>query len=255
MLLSLKCNNILAFIIIYFMKKISLNFFRKYLANIIICVAILCLGLITYHGGVVGVFSSNNSEIIYSGNAKNNTISIMINVYMGNEYVEQMIDILNQNEVKATFFVGGVWVEKNQECFMKIYNSGNEIGSHGYWHKDHSKLSDEQQINEIKLTESVVEGLTGFKMSLFAPPSGSFNKHTAYIAENLGYKTIMWSKDTIDWRDQDEQVIFDRATKNCQSGDLVLMHPTKASAECLDRIIKEYKEKGLNIDTVSKNIL
>ena len=92
-------------------------------------------------------------------------------------------------------------------------------------------------------------------MTLFAPPSGAFNKHTSYIAKNLGYKTIMWSKDTIDWRDQDENLIFSRATKNCESGDLILMHPTKATAQALDKVIKFYKEKGLNVDTVSKNIL
>lgn len=236
------------------MRKISYNFFRKYIANIIIVLAIFCVGLLTYQGGVIGAFSSNNSQIIYSGNTKNNTISIMINVYMGNEYVEQILDTLKENNVKATFFVGGIWIEKNQECFIKIYNSGNEIASHGYWHKDHSKLSDEDQINEILLTDKLVTSITGLKMSLFAPPSGAFNKHTAYIAENLGYKTIMWSKDTIDWRDQDENLIFNRATKNCSAGDLVLMHPTKTTSSCLDKIIKFYKKQGLNVDTVTKNI-
>lgn len=237
------------------MKKLSYNFFRKYFANIIIILAIICVGLLTYQGGYVGAFSSNNSQIIYSGNTKNNTISLMFNVYMGNEYVEKILHVLEENNVKATFFVGGIWVEKNQDCFMKIYNSGNEIASHGYWHKDHSKLSDEAQINEIQLTDKLITDLTGLKMTLFAPPSGAFNKQTAYIAQNLGYKTIMWSKDTIDWRDQDTELIFSRATEKCGSGDLILMHPTGATANVLDRIIKFYKNKGLNVDTVSKNIL
>ena len=90
------------------MKKISYNFFRKYIANIIIVLAIFCVGLLTYQGGVIGAFSSNTSQIIYSGNPKNNTISIMINVYMGNDYIEQIIDVLRQNNSKATFFVGGI---------------------------------------------------------------------------------------------------------------------------------------------------
>ncbi len=237
------------------MKKISSNFFRKYIANFVIILSLFCVGFLTYQGGAIGAFSSNNATIYYTGNSKNNTISLMFNVYMGNEHVEKILEILNQNNVKATFFVGGIWVEKNQDCLMKIYNSGNEIASHGYWHKDHAKISDEQQINEIQLTDKLITDLTGLKMTLFAPPSGSFNKHTAYIAQNLGYKTIMWSKDTIDWRDQDENLIYSRATNNCQSGDLILMHPTKATANSLDNIIKKYQEKGLNIDTVSKNIL
>lgn len=237
------------------MKKFSSEFFRKYIANAIIALSIFCLGILAFQGGAVGTFSTNNAQIIYAGNSKNNTISLMFNVYMGNEYVEQILDVLAENNVKATFFVGGIWVEKNQDCFMKIYNSGNEIASHGYWHKDHSKLSDESQINEIMLTDKLVSTLTGLKMTLFAPPSGAFNKHTAYIAQNLGYKTIMWSKDTIDWRDQNENLIISRATDNCCSGDLILMHPTKATASSLSRIIKIYKETGLIVDTVSKNLL
>ncbi len=237
------------------MKKISCCFFRKYVANAIIVLSIFCLGFLTFQGGVVGTFSTNNAQIYYAGNSKNNTISLMFNVYMGNEYVEQILEVLKQNNVKATFFVGGIWIEKNQDCFMKIYHSGNEIASHGYWHKDHGKLNDESQINEIMLTDKLVSTLTGLKMTLFAPPSGSFNKQTAYIAQNLGYKTIMWSKDTIDWRDQDENLIISRATNNCCSGDLILMHPTKATAQALNSIIKIYKEKGLNVDTVSKNLM
>lgn len=237
------------------MTKISFTFFRKYIANFVIICAIFCLGILTYQGGIVGAFSSNTAQIIYSGKTKNNTISLMFNVYMGNEYVEKILQVLQEKNVKATFFVGGIWVQKNQNCFMKVYDSGNEIASHGYWHKDHSKLSDQAQINEIMLTDKLISDLTGIKMTLFAPPSGAFNKQTAYIAQNLGYKTIMWSKDTIDWRDQDEDLIFSRATENCQSGDLILMHPTNATANSLGKIIDFYKNKGLNIDTVSKNIL
>ena len=235
------------------MKKTYL-FFTKYVANTAIVLTLLLVGIITYQGGVAHVFSSNNSEIIWSGNAENNMVSLMFNVYMGNEYVEDIIEILDQNQIKATFFVGGIWVCKNEDCFKKIYNSGNEIASHGYWHKDHNALSDEEQANEILLNEQLVEKITGLKMTLFAPPSGSYNKKTPIIAKNLGYKTIMWSKDTIDWRDQNPALIFERATKNISAGDLILMHPTKATVDALDNIIKEIKKNNLEISTVSNNI-
>ena len=235
--------------------KISHKFFQKYIANIVIVGAILLVGILTYQGGVVGAFSSSkNSEPIFSGNAENGSISLMFNVYMGNEYVEQILQILEKNNVKATFFVGGSWVNKNEECFMKIVESGNEIGSHGYWHKDHSNISDQEQVNEIKMTEELIESVCGIKMSLFAPPSGAYNKATIQIANTLGYKTIMWSKDTIDWRDQDKSLIFTRATKDAIAGDLILCHPTKATCEALDDIISAYKNNGLKVTTVGENI-
>ncbi len=235
--------------------KISLNFFRKYISNALIILAIIFVGFLTYQGGVMGVFSSEKPyEAIYAGNPTNNGISLMFNVYMGNEYVEEIIEILNVNGVKATFFVGGSWVNKNEDCFMKIVNSGNEIASHGYWHKDHSKISYEEQTNEIKMAEDVIKRICGYTTTLFAPPSGAFNKSTLQIANGLGYKTIMWSKDTIDWRDQDSELIYDRATKNASAGDLILMHPTNATVKALEKIIIKYKEIGLNVLTVSQNL-
>ena len=67
-------------------------------------------------------------------------------------------------------------------------------------------------------------------------------------------RTILWSKDTIDWRDQDETKIFTRATKNVQKGDFILMHPTKKTVEALDDILEYYKELNLKPITVSENL-
>ena len=235
--------------------RITYSQFQKYIANVTIVFVLILVGFITYQGGVVGVFSSyGQTGAIYSGNVKNKAVSLMFNVYMGNEYIAQILDILKDNEVKATFFIGGTWANKNEECFMKIVESGNEIGSHGYWHKDHDKISDDEQINEILMTEELIEQLCGIKTTLFAPPSGAFNKATINIANNLGYKTIMWSKDTIDWRDQDVALITKRATENIKSGDLILCHPTNATVQALKLIICKIKESGLKIVTVGKNI-
>ena len=105
------------------MKKINYKSFQKYIANAIIAICICLLGVLTYTGGSVGVFSSNNNMPIYFGNSQNNVVSLMFNVYQGNEHVEKILEILKSNNVKATFFVGGIWVEKNSSCFLKIYES------------------------------------------------------------------------------------------------------------------------------------
>ena len=239
---------------IYYAMKISYNFFRKYIANFIIILAIILVGAITYTGGVQKVFSSTNCKAIYSGNASNNAVSLMFNVYMGNEYVESILNTLDEKGVKATFFVGGTWVNNNEDCFSKIVKSGNEIGSHGYWHKDHDKISDDEQANEIVMTDELVSKISGIKMGLFAPPSGAYNSRTVEIADALGYKTIMWSLDTIDWRDKDENIILERASK-AKAGDLILMHPTECTAGVLYKIIDNILNKGLKIMTVSGNLL
>ena len=70
-------------------------------------------------------------------------------------------------------------------------------------------------------------------MNLFAPPSGSFNKSTLDACKELGYSVIMWSKDTIDWRDKDANLIYTRATNNISGGDFILAHPTEYTLKSL----------------------
>jgi len=89
---------------------------------------------------------------------------------------------------------------------------------------------------------------------LFAPPSGAYNDTVVRVAEELGYKTVMWTRDTIDWRDHDSELIYKRAVKNLKGGDLILMHPTEATAKTLERIIEEIESKGLTVAPVSEVI-
>lgn len=200
------------------------------------------------------VVSSSGYSAIYRGNTNNNNVSLMINVYWGTEYVEPMLEVLKEKDVKVTFFVGGYWVAQNETLLEKMVNEGHEIGNHGYYHKDQAKMNTERNTEEISLNHQLVKSLCGVEMNLFAPPSGSYNSYTLEAAENLGYKTIMWSKDTIDWRDKNTDLIYSRATKNMQNGDLILMHPTKCTYEALSKIIDAYIDAGYNLTTVTNTI-
>jgi len=132
--------------------------------------------------------------------------------------------------------------------------SGHEIGNHGYFHKDHKTISYQNNVEEIENTDKIVAGLSGVKMTLFAPPSGSFSETTLEVADKLGYKVIMWSKDTIDWRDKDQNVLYKRATSSPENGDLILMHPKEHTLKVLPSIIEYYKSIGFSIVTVSENL-
>lgn len=213
---------------------------------------VLMCGFIKNDEGLT-VFKTYNG-VIYQGNEKNNKVALMINVYWGTEYLEKMLDILEKHNAKATFFVGTTWVEENPQMLKKIHSQGHEIGNHGSNHKEHGKLSFDANLSEIDECSKVVQKTINMKMSLFAPPGGSYNKQTVKAAESLGYKTILWTHDTIDWRDQNADIIFSRATKNVFSGDLILMHPTRATLEALEKIIIALNGKKLTLDTVSNTI-
>ena len=231
--------------------KLGVKFFRRIVAPFAMTAVIVTLLCLSITG--TSVAASADDKPIYKGSAQDK-VSLMINVYWGTEYIDDMLTTLKEKDVKTTFFVGGSWVRDNEETFKKIVAERHEIGNHGFFHKDHDKINAARNREEISSAHNLVKELTGTEMRLFAPPSGAFNDVTLEIAKELGYTTIMWSKDTIDWRDKDESLIYKRATKNATGGDLVLMHPTKATAAVLGKIIDDLAEKGLRVAPVSEVI-
>lgn len=181
-------------------------------------------------------------------------VSLMFNVYQGTDEVYEILKILDENQAKCTFFIGGCWADDNVECLRNIVEKGHELGNHGYFHKDHAKLSETDNKLEISRCNEFIRLACGVTPTLFAPPSGSYSDACLNAVLSLQMKTILWSKDTIDWRDQDSALIFNRATKNIDGGDFVLMHPTKATVEALDDVLANYTSKNLRVITVTENL-
>lgn len=228
--------------------------FRKYSTFIIICMLSLIL-VYTNVANAQYAFMHENDNVLYSGNKNSNKVCLMVNVYWGTEYIDDMLEVFESYNVKTTFFVGGTWAEKEPEMLEKIYNNGHEIGNHGYFHLSHDKMSYEQNLEEISATHARVKTIIDYDMKLFAPPSGAFNKATIESATELGYITIMWTRDTIDWRDKNTNLIFKRATEKTQGGDLILMHPTQHTLNALPLILEYYKINNLVATTVSECLI
>lgn len=234
--------------------------FRNFYANFVIVAMLLCVFAVSF---VVAYPTDNATEqvnnAIYNGNTASGKIALTFNVYERADNVEKIADILLQYGFNATFFVGGSWCNKNGTTLLKLASAGFEIGNHGYSHRDHAKLNLSANSDEIRMTQKVIDtqlaGLENYTHAkLFAPPSGSMSNAMFEACNNLGYKVIMWSKDTIDWRDHDEKHIYSRATTNLKAGDIVLMHPTDATVSALPKILDYIKSNNLTADTVTNVI-
>ena len=178
----------------------------------------------------------------------------MFNVYQNTSNVYKILDILDEYSAKATFFLGGSWADDNVDCTREIAARGHEIGSHGYFHKDQSVMNYRQNLEEISPSVKLLNAVLGDEIKLFAPPSGAFCDATLSAASSLGLKTIMWSRDTIDWRDSDVNLIYSRATNNISSGEFVLMHPMDVTVAALPDILSYIISNGLALVTVSENL-
>jgi peptidoglycan/xylan/chitin deacetylase (PgdA/CDA1 family) len=231
------------------------KYFSAVAVNLIILLTLtILIGVATFGDEAVAV-SSSGGEAIYNGNREGNTVTLMINVYWGTEYVLDIAEIIEQYGFKTTFFVGGSWADDNNDIVKKLYNMGFEIGNHGYFHKKSSSLSYQGCYDEIIANEKLLKGILGVEpVKLFAPPSGDLGSNMFKLCKDQGYKVIMWSRDTIDWRDKDSTLVYKRAVKDIKGGDLILMHPTAHTLEALPKILDTVKASGLKVGTVSENL-
>ncbi|MFW6023030.1 MAG: polysaccharide deacetylase family protein [Halanaerobiaceae bacterium] len=197
---------------------------------------------------------SNPNNAYYHGVRGSNNISLTINVDWGEEYLPGMLNILEENNVRATFFVTGNWANKNPEILKKIVKLGHEIGNHGYSHKHPKQLSDDGLVDLIKKNEELIFKITGEKTDLFAPPYGEVDERISNIARKIGYNTIMWSADTIDWQRPTPEIIIQRAVNKIDDGGIILMHPTEPSLAALDDIIKTLQGREYKFVKVSELI-
>lgn len=192
---------------------------------------------------------------IYQGSSDIKQISFVVNVDWGEEYIPEMIDIFNDAQVKVTFFLTGRWTEKFPEIAQLICQNGHEIGNHGYKHDSPNKMTLAGVKDDIKKAEQIIQNTTGKKIQLYAPPSGEREDHVVQAAHELGYQTVLWSVDTIDWKRPAFNIIVAKIQNKAHNGAIVLMHPTEPTIKALPIVIPELKNQGFKFVTVSENII
>jgi probable sporulation protein (polysaccharide deacetylase family) len=189
---------------------------------------------------------------IYKGNPRKPMVSLMINVAWGNEFIPTMLRVLNKENVHATFFFDGSWLLQNLDVAKQIGLEGHELSNHAYSHKNMSQLSRKDVIAEISKTQRLLTEKLGVDNKLFAPPSGDFNEQTVQIAHELQLKTVLWTIDTVDWTKPDPGWVVRKVAKSLEPGAMILMHPTLSSSSALEAMIKEIKQRGFVLGTVSE---
>lgn len=226
----------------------------KLATNLVLGVLVMSVGALCLSPIQEDIATEGASADVYRSAENGEGVSLMFNVYWGTDEVYRILEILDKYEANATFFIGGCWADDNVDCLRAIYAAGHELGNHGYFHKAHENMNLTQNQREITDCNRFIELAVGSAPTLFAPPSGAYNDYTIEAVKLLGMKTILWSKDTIDWRDKNAALIYSRATKNVAIGDFILMHPMKETADALDDILKYYAANSLKTVTVSENL-
>lgn len=152
------------------------------------------------------------------------------------KYTDELVDLLNDYNVQATFFVLGYNCKNYPDALTKIIDSGHEIAIHGETHTSFTKLTLEQVNAEITNTTDYIESL-GFTASpLVRPPYGSLNEE---LKQGIDYPFILWSIDTEDWKTKDKEQIKAEIIDNIEAGSIILMHDTSAVHEVNMEVLRE----------------
>lgn len=168
------------------------------------------------------------------------------------EDIDIILEVLKNNNVQITFFMVGEWVDKNPEAVRKIYEAGHEIGNHSNTHPHVNNLTYEQNLEEIEKCSQKIEQITGAKPTLYRAPYGEYNETVIKTAFENGYYPIQWNRDTLDYQALTGEQMWKRIGEKLQSGDIILSHNgTAHTADSLDMLIKNIKQKGYEIVKVS----
>src|SRR5690554_3660392 len=180
---------------------------------------------------------------IYKGNEEKPMVTFMVNVAWGNEYIPDMLKTMKKHQIRATFFLDGSWVKNNPNLAKMIVEEGHEIGNHAYSHPNMKNLSKNRINEEISKTNEVIKAVTNQTPMWFAPPSGSFRQEVVNVAHNYGMHTVLWTVDTVDWKNPNPASMSQRIIQKVENGSLVLMHPTPSAAKGLETMILGIQEK------------
>jgi polysaccharide deacetylase family sporulation protein PdaB len=206
--------------------------------------------------GYEAVFNQDRELPIYSVDTNDKKIAISFDCAWGNEHTKPILDILDQYDVKTTFFMVKFWAEKYPEDVLEIYKRGHEIGNHSSTHPNMTKLSSEDMTKELKGAEDAIEKITGQKPIVFRPPFGAYNDSLIEACKANGYYPIQWDVDSLDWKNITTEQIIDRVTRNVKPGSIVLFHNNAEHVEdYLPGILDKLKAEGYKIVPVGELIM
>ncbi|MCC5911006.1 MAG: LysM peptidoglycan-binding domain-containing protein [Clostridiaceae bacterium] len=175
------------------------------------------------------------------------------------KYTNEILDVLKQYNVPATFFVMGGKAQAHPQIIDRAISEGHVIGNHTWTHPDLRKVTQSRLIDEMQRTEDAIYDITKLRTALMRPPYGAVSEDSIEGLKALNYKVINWSVDSVDWRDQDVDQILMNTLPSVDGGGIVLFHDAggagqsrAATVSALPEIIETLKMQGYEFVTVDK---
>ena len=192
---------------------------------------------------------------IYCVQTEEKLLSLTFDAAWGNSDTDELLSLLAENKVKATFFVTGEWAEKYPEDVRKFFDAGHEIQNHSDAHPHPNTLSYEALVRDTAACDEKITAVTGTTPTLYRAPYGEYNDLVIRTLKSLGKQVVQWDVDSLDWKEGSAEEIADRAFDRVKNGSILLFHnDAKNTPAALKFLLPRLKEEGFSFCTVSELI-
>jgi peptidoglycan/xylan/chitin deacetylase (PgdA/CDA1 family) len=210
-----------------------------------------------YHG-----FGSQQG-IVRRGLKDRKAVSLTFDDGPSPDFTPKILDVLRKKNVRASFFVTGSHVQKYPDVAKRIVGEGHDIGNHTYSHREIAPSVRKTILWQLKRTDNVIYSVTGVRTRLFRPPRGIYSNASRELLVTEGYKIILWTISSTDWRGTNAKTMARRVLKYARNGGIILFHDSgalfrkegasrKNTVEALSLIIDSLRERGFEIIPVSE---
>lgn len=182
-------------------------------------------------------------------------LALTFDISWGETMPSKVLAVLEKYRVPATFFLSGPWAKTHPDVVRRIARDGFQVESHGQRHVDFSGLSAAGVADNITQAGDILKSLTGKQPTFIRPPNGDYNQQSLRVAAGLGYTTVIWGSDSLDWMNPGVDVIIRRVLTKAHPGDVVLLHASDTCQQtdiALPAIIEGLRQDGYQLVTLRK---
>lgn len=240
------------------MRRLA-NDIHKLFNMAIVAILLLIISIINSYPKAIYVSIDTNQAVFSKGTKKQKVIALVFHDGPHPKYTIEILDILKEYDIKATFFVLGMHAEKYPEIIKRQVEEGHEIGNHSYSHINMRKATKKQIREEFEKTQEIIYSIAKIRPKVFRPPYGNYNRDVIEIISSDDIPIVLWTfyQDSKDWSNPGVDSIVNTTLSKVQNGDIILFHDyvyknESHTVEALKIIIPELLNKGYKFVTISE---
>ncbi|NLY85410.1 MAG: polysaccharide deacetylase family protein [Tissierellia bacterium] len=240
------------------MRRLA-NDIHKLFNMAIVAILLLIISIINSYPKAIYVSIDTNQAVFSKGTKKQKVIALSFDDGPHPKYTIEILDILKEYDIKATFFVLGMHAEKYPEIIKRQVEEGHEIGNHSYSHINMRKATKKQIREEFEKTQEIIYSIAKIRPKVFRPPYGNYNRDVIEIISSDDIPIVLWTfyQDSKDWSNPGVDSIVNTTLSKVQNGDIILFHDyvyknESHTVEALKIIIPELLNKGYKFVTISE---